>query len=136
MEEVLYAVSRTIAGDGIEQISICSETGLLPRVGCPVTEEYFDIGTMPTDYCDQHFYEYTEDEENTDENIDEDGQMEIYDDTTQNPDDPGNTDNTETPDTPEDPGAGQDPGTGENPGASEDPGDGGVDESGDIVYYN
>ena len=56
--------------DGIEQISICADTGLLPRVGCPVTEEYFDVGTMPTEYCDQHFYEY-------DESQDED--MEIYD---------------------------------------------------------
>ena len=46
--------------DGIEQISICADTGLLPRVGCPVTEEYFDVGTMPTEYCDQHFYEYDE----------------------------------------------------------------------------
>ena len=55
--------------DGIEQISICADTGLLPRVGCPVTEEYFDVGTMPTEYCDQHFYEY-------DESQDED--MEIF----------------------------------------------------------
>lgn len=41
----------------VEKISICEETGLLPRVGCPVITEYFDIGDVPTDYCDQHFYE-------------------------------------------------------------------------------
>lgn len=45
----------------VEKISICSETGLLPRAGCPVITEYFDIGDEPTEYCDQHFYEYSED---------------------------------------------------------------------------
>ena len=39
----------------VEKLSICSETGLLPRAGCPVITEYFDVGTMPTEYCDQHF---------------------------------------------------------------------------------
>ena len=41
----------------VEKISICEETGLLPRAGCPVITEYFDIGDAPTDYCNQHFYE-------------------------------------------------------------------------------
>ena len=41
----------------VEKISVCEETGLLPRAGCPVITEYFDIGDVPTDYCDQHFYE-------------------------------------------------------------------------------
>ena len=41
----------------VEKISICEETGLLPRAGCPVITEYFDIGDVPTDYCNQHFYE-------------------------------------------------------------------------------
>ena len=36
----------------VEKISICEETGLLPRAGCPVITEYFDIGDVPTDYCD------------------------------------------------------------------------------------
>lgn len=48
---------------GIEQASICEETGLLPRTGCPVITEYFDIGSMPTEYCDQHFYEVEEEYE-------------------------------------------------------------------------
>ena len=41
----------------VEKISICADTGLLPRAGCDVITEYFDIGDVPTDYCDQHFYE-------------------------------------------------------------------------------
>ena len=45
----------------VEKISICSETGLLPRAGCPVITEYFDIGDVPTEYCGQHFYGYSED---------------------------------------------------------------------------
>ena len=40
----------------IERTSVCSQTGLLPRAGCPVTTEYFDVGSLPTEYCDQHFY--------------------------------------------------------------------------------
>ena len=46
----------------VEKISICEETGLLPRAGCPVITEYFDIGDVPTDYCDQHFYDESYDE--------------------------------------------------------------------------
>ena len=49
--------------EGIEKTSICADTGLLPRAGCSVITEYFDIGSMPTDYCDQHFYEPEYDEE-------------------------------------------------------------------------
>ena len=41
----------------VEKLSVCEETGLLPRAGCPVITEYFDVGTMPTEYCDQHFYD-------------------------------------------------------------------------------
>lgn len=57
----------------VESVDICEETGLLPRAGCSVITEYFDVGTMPAEYCDQHFYDesyydeiYNEDElENT-----------------------------------------------------------------------
>ena len=41
----------------VEKISVCAETGLLPRAGCDVITEYFDVGDVPTDYCEQHFYE-------------------------------------------------------------------------------
>lgn len=120
----------------VEKISICSETGLLPRAGCPVSEEYFDVGTMPNEYCDQHFYiEYDEyDEELTPTPSEE------------NPDDPenpgGENPGTEEPGNPEDPGT-QDPGGTEDPGNPEDPGytedPGGTEGSGDsdedIYYY-
>ena len=119
--------------DGIEQISICADTGLLPRVGCPVTEEYFDVGTMPTEYCDQHFYEY-------DESQDED--MEIYDvnaTPTPDPENPDGTDNTD--------GSGGDGTGGDGTGGDGTGGDGtgggdiqypdesGGDSGNDDIYY-
>ena len=120
--------------DGIEQISICADTGLLPRVGCPVTEEYFDVGTMPTEYCDQHFYEY-------DESQDED--MEIYDENATPTPDPENPDGTDNTDGSGGDGTGGD-GTGGNGTGGDGTGDGDIqypDESGgdsgndDIYYY-
>ena len=41
----------------VEKLSICAISGLLPRASCPVTTEYFDVGTMPTEYCEEHFYD-------------------------------------------------------------------------------
>ena len=41
----------------VEKLSICAISGLLPRAGCPVTTEYFDVGTIPTEYCEEHFYD-------------------------------------------------------------------------------
>ena len=41
----------------VEKLSICAISGLLPRAGCPVTTEYLDVGTMPTEYCEEHFYD-------------------------------------------------------------------------------
>ena len=41
----------------VEKLSICAISGLLPRAGCPVTTEYFVVGTMPTEYCEEHFYD-------------------------------------------------------------------------------
>lgn len=60
----------------VEKLSVCSETGLLPRAGCPVITEYFDVGTMPTEYCDQHFYdsdyyEYDNDYDNSSDSSDQ-----------------------------------------------------------------
>ena len=120
--------------DGIEQISICADTGLLPRVGCPVTEEYFDVGTMPTEYCDQHFYEY-------DESQDED--MEIDDANATPTPDPENPDGTDNADGSGGDGTGGD-GTGGDGTGGDGTGDGDIqypDESGgdsgndDIYYY-
>lgn len=104
----------------IECISICSETGLLPRAGCPVEEEYFDVGTIPSEYCDQHFYEeYEETDENLTPTPGED--MEIIED-------------------PENNGDGDGGGDGDYDSDGGD-GDGGgdnyyYDEDGDIIYYN
>lgn len=47
----------------IERISVCADTGLLPRAGCDVITEYFDIGNIPEEYCYDHFYETYDDEE-------------------------------------------------------------------------
>ena len=101
----------------VEKLSICSETGLLPRAGCPVTTEYFDIGDAPTEYCDQHFYEP--------EIITE---YDTYDETTVEPSatpDPNNPDGTttdpENPD-PNNPDNTGDP-NGTNPGGDNTGGD-------------
>ena len=107
---------------GIEQISICSETGLLPRAGCPVTEEYFDVGTMPTDYCDQHFYDYDEDEE----------EMEIFDGQLTPTPDPENPDGTtENPDD----GVIDVPDDGSGDGGDNGGEDAGADNGDDNIYY-
>lgn len=41
----------------VQQVSICSTTGLLPISGCPVTTEYFAEGTAPASYCEVHYYQ-------------------------------------------------------------------------------
>lgn len=124
--------------DGIEQISICADTGLLPRVGCPVTEEYFDVGTMPTEYCDQHFYEY-------DESQDED--MEISDENATPTPDPENPDGTDNADGSGGDGTGGDGTGGDGIGGDGTGGDGtgggdiqypdesGGDSGNDDIYY-
>ena len=42
----------------ITEATICSETGLLASNYCPAVTEYFDIGTVPEDYCEEHYYDY------------------------------------------------------------------------------
>ena len=133
----------------VEKISICSETGLLPRTGCPVIEEYFDVGTVPTEYCDQHFYEIPDEET--------EGELVLDPDLTQTPDDPNNPSNPEEPVIPDNPdntggdgtggdGTGGDGTGGDNTGGDGTGGDGtggdytGGDNTGgegtdDIVYY-
>lgn len=133
----------------VEKISICSETGLLPRTGCPVIEEYFDVGTVPTEYCDQHFYEVPDEET--------EGELVLDPDLTQTPDDPNNPGNPEEPVIPDNPdntggdgtggdGTGGDGTSGDNTGGDGTGGDGtggdytGGDNTGgegtdDIVYY-
>ena len=138
----------------VEKISICSETGLLPRTGCPVIEEYFDVGTVPTEYCDQHFYEVPDEET--------EGELVLDPDLTQTPDNPNNPGTPEEPVIPDNPdntggdgtggdGTGGDGTGGDNTGGDNTGGDGtggdgtggdytGGDNTGgegtdDIVYY-
>ena len=59
----------------VEKASVCSETGLLPRAGCPTITEYFDISSLPTEYCDKHFYgssDYSENDYSYSEDTDAD----------------------------------------------------------------
>ena len=64
--------------------------------GCPVIEEYFDVGTIPTEYCELHYYEEYDEEEQD---------MEINDQEQLDPNNPdgSNTDNPNNPDTPDNP---------------------------------
>ena len=100
----------------VEKLSVCEETGLLPRAGCPVITEYFDVGTMPTEYCDQHFY----DSDDYDYNYDTDSS-----DQTDNTTDTDNSENSDNGDT-------------DNSGDSnntDDNGDGNEDDSSYQVDY-
>ena len=135
----------------VEKLSVCSETGLLPRAGCPVITEYFDVGTMPTEYCEEHYYDsydydYDSDYSNTDtENTDDASQTTDADsNSTDNTgtDDTGNGDNTDNGDggsdnTDNTGGDDNGGGDGDNTGDNDDGGDsGGEDDSSyQIDYY-
>ena len=119
----------------VEKLSVCEETGLLPRAGCPVITEYFDVGTMPTEYCDQHFYGSNDD---YDYNYDADSSDQT--DSTADTDNSGNSDNGDTDNSgdsnnTDDTGNNGDDGT-DNTGGSDDNGDGNEDDSSyQIDYY-
>lgn len=119
----------------VEKLSVCEETGLLPRAGCPVITEYFDVGTMPTEYCDQHFYDSDDD---YDYNYDTDSSYQT--DNTTDTDNSGNSDNGDTDNSgdsnnTDDNGNSGDDGT-DNTGGSDDNGDGNEDDSSyQIDYY-
>ena len=135
----------------VEKLSVCSETGLLPRAGCPVITEYFDVGTMPTEYCEEHYYDsydydYDSDYSNTDtENTNDASQTTDTDsDSTDNTgtDDTGNGDNTDNGDggsdnTDNTGGDDNGGGDGDNTGDNDDGGDSGgeADSSYQIDYY-
>ena len=117
----------------VEKLSVCEETGLLPRAGCPVITEYFDVGTMPTEYCDQHFYDsydydynyVTDSSDQTDNTTDTDN--------SENSDN-GDTDNSGDSNNTDDNGNSGDDGT-DNTGGSDDNGDGNEDDSSYQVDY-
>ena len=118
----------------VEKLSVCEETGLLPRAGCPVITEYFDVGTMPTEYCDQHFYGSNDD---YDYNYDADSSDQTDNttdtDNSENSDN-GNTDNSGDSNNTDDNGNSGDDGT-DNTGGSDDNGDGNEDDSSYQVDY-
>lgn len=119
----------------VEKLSVCAETGLLPRAGCPVITEYFDVGTMPTEYCDQHFYDSdgydydynydTDSSDQTDNTTDTDNSENSDNGDTDNSGDSNNTDDNDN--------SGDD-GT-DNTGGSDDNGDGNEDDSSYQVDY-
>ena len=132
----------------VEKASVCEETGLLPRSGCPTITEYFDISSLPTEYCDQHFYgnsdDYDEDSYNYDEDSDTDSAADAIPtaapDGTDTGDNADNTDNGsgDNTDNGENPDNGDDTGddTGDNTGDdSGDNGDGGGSEDDPVEYY-
>ena len=118
----------------VEKLSVCEETGLLPRAGCPVITEYFDVGTMPTEYCDQHFYGSNDD---YDYNYDADSSDQTDNttdtDSSENSDN-GDTDNSGDSSNTDDTGNNGDDGT-DNTGGSDDNGDGNEDDSSYQVDY-
>ena len=119
----------------VEKLSVCEETGLLPRAGCPVITEYFDVGTMPTEYCDQHFYD--NDDYDYDYNYDTDSSDQTDNTTdTDNSEssDNGDTDNSGDSNNTDDNGNSSDDGT-DNTGGSDDNGDGNEDDSSYQVDY-
>ena len=120
----------------VEKLSVCEETGLLPRAGCPVITEYFDVGTMPTEYCDQHFYD-SDDSYDYDYNYDTDSSDQTDNttdtDNSENSDN-GDTDNSGDSNNTDDNGNSGDDGT-DNTGGSDDNGDGNEDDSSYQVDY-
>ena len=104
----------------VEQLSVCADTGLLPRAGCPVITEYFDIGDAPTEYCDQHFYDYNEYESDSDSIPEYTTEEGVY-----NPDGT-QTDNTED-NTEDNTGDNTEDGTGDNTGDNTEDNNGGDD---------
>ena len=119
----------------VEKLSVCEETGLLPRAGCPVITEYFDVGTMPTEYCDQHFYD--SDDYDYDYNYDADSSDQTDNttdtDNSENSDN-GDTDNSGDSNNTDDNGNSGDDGT-DNTGGSDDNGNGNEDDSSYQVDY-
>ena len=125
----------------VEELSVCEETGLLPRAGCPTITEYFDIGDVPTERCGQHYYSSDYDEDEMTEYTTEEGTYNTGDtqDATEADDnaDNNNRDNSDNGDGSGDNGGDSDDGNGggdngDNAGGDDgDGGDTGEDTGGD-----
>lgn len=115
----------------VEKLSVCEETGLLPRAGCPVITEYFDVGTMPTEYCDKHFYGSNDDYDyNYDADSSDQTDSTADTDNTEIPDS-GTTDNNDNSDSTDDNNNNEGNGNGDtdNTGGSDDSSGGSEDDS-------
>lgn len=124
----------------VEKLSVCEETGLLPRAGCPVITEYFDVGTMPTEYCDQHFYDesYDEYDYNYDNSDESSNQTDTTTDNTNTDSDTDNNggDSNGGEDNGGEDNGGEDNGGGDYSGDNSDDTNGGEDDSSyQIDYY-
>ena len=117
----------------VEKLSVCEETGLLPRAGCPVITEYFDVGTMPTEYSDQHFYDSDDYDYNYDTDSSDQTDNTTDTDNSENSNN-GDTDNSGDSNNTDDNGNSGDDGT-DNTGGSDDNGDGNEDDSSYQVDY-
>ena len=117
----------------VEKLSVCEETGLLPRAGCPVITEYFDVGTMPPEYCDQHVYDSDDYDYNYDTDSSDQTDNTTDTDNSENSDN-GDTDNSGDSNNTDDNGNSGDDGT-DNTGGSDDNGDGNEDDSSYQVDY-
>ena len=120
----------------VEKLSVCEETGLLPRAGCPVITEYFDVGTMPTEYCDQHFYD-SDDDYDYNYDTDSSDQTDSTADTAnaENPDSE-TTDNNDNSDSTDDNNNNEDNSDSDNTGGGDDNSGGNEDDSSyQIDYY-
>ena len=119
----------------VEKLSVCEETGLLPRAGCPVITEYFDVGTMPTEYCDQHFYDIYDYDYNYDEDSSDQTNSTADTDNTETPDSE-TTDSNDNSDTTDDNNNNEDNSNSDNTDGSDDNSSGSEDDSSyQIDYY-
>ena len=132
----------------VEKASVCAETGLLPRSGCPTITEYFDISSLPTEYCDQHFYgssDYDEEDYyyNEDTDADTDAAAEAIPSAAPDSTDSIDTDNTDNSDDGSDntgddtDNSGTDDNTGGDDGSYDNSNDTGGDDTGEdpVEYY-
>ena len=115
----------------VEKLSICAISGLLPRAGCPVTTEYFDVGTMPTEYCEEHFYDESSYDYDTSDQTDS-SSTDTYD--AENTD-TSDAENTETSDDSTDGTENTDGTDGDNTGDNDYDNTGDTDDGGDDSQY-
>ena len=115
----------------VEKLSICAISGLLPRAGCPVTTEYFDVGTMPTEYCEEHFY----DESSYDYDTSDQTDSSSTDTSDAENTDTSDAENTETSDDSTDGTENTDGTDGDNTGDNDYDNTGETDDGGDDSQY-